>query len=351
MRSTRSIQLLGVAGIAALVLTGCSGGAESKELTWEDSPLSKYLSAGFDTSMSQEDQEKELNKKNAEIEDKVAACMTEAGFEYTPQKNNGAVVFAEDDEESAWNPDDKDWVAQWGYGIVDYPGRADQEADDAESKDENQKFVDSLSETERTAYYKALMGQDPSDMSAESEDTSYDWKTAGCYGSAQHEVYGDAPYEDEKFAGLMDELNKIYDPSNTQDATTADKNWAACMSKAGEPDFKKQSEAYELISNEAGELLGWNEEEGASDGETEGAVVPDPSDDKSDPAKNPELKKLKDKEIALATKDLACRTETGFEQQQLKDQFAIEEEFIAEHKAELEEYKAAAEAAAKKTKS
>lgn len=347
MRSTRSIQLLGVAGIAALVLTGCSGGADSKKLTWEDSPLAEYLSAGFDTSMSQEDQEKELEKKNAEIEDKVAACMTEAGFEYTPQKNNGAVVFADDDEESAWNPDDKDWVAQWGYGIVDYPGRADQEADDAESKDDNQKFVDSLSESERSAYYKALMGQDPADTTAESEEVEYDWKTAGCYGSAQHEVYGDSPYDNEKYASLIDGVNALY---TSTEATTADKNWAACMSKAGEPDFKMQSETYELISNEAGEILGWNDEEGAKMGETEESTAPDPTDDKSDPAKNPELKKLKDKEIALATKDLACREETGYEQQQMKDHFAKEEKFLAENKAELEEYKADSEAAAKKSK-
>jgi hypothetical protein len=46
--------------------------------------------------------------------------------------------------------------------------------------------------------------------------------------------------------------------------------------------------------------------------------------------------------------DLGCREKTDYRQQQLKIQFAAEEQFIADHKEELDALKARAEQSQKK---
>lgn len=351
MRSTRTLLALGTAGIAMLTLAGCTGSGSGKasELSWEDSPIGKYMSAGYDSSISEEEQQKEFDAMNVKIEESVAKCMAKAGFEYTPVDSSGGAIISSDDEGDVWDPEDEKWVAQWGYGIVQWPGMSEavNPSDESADADPNAKFVESLSESERNAYYETLYGPQPtaeemSEAEESGESIEYDWKTAGCSGAAQHEVSGESAYESEKFAGLMDAINEFYTENYEGAATEADKKWSACMSDAGAGEFDKQGKAQDSIYDELSKI---QEKMQPAEG------LDEPIDEKMyDPTTNPELKALHEKEVKLATDDLACRKKTDFTAQQLKDQFAAEEKFVAEHKAELEAFKAAAEADAKKSK-
>ena len=55
------------------------------------------------------------------------------------------------------------------------------------------------------------------------------------------------------------------------------------------------------------------------------------------------MKALGEREIEIALVDLDCRTKTSYTEEALKIQFDLEERFIADNKAELEAFKAAAE--------
>ena len=63
--------------------------------------------------------------------------------------------------------------------------------------------------------------------------------------------------------------------------------------------------------------------------------------------KNPALQELQKQEVKVALADLDCRVSVNYEEESLKIQFAAEEEFIQEHKAELDAFKEALEAGQK----
>ncbi len=147
------------------------------------------MSAIYGGDLSPEEQQAQFDDQNRQIEEKVADCMVEQGFEYVPNTANGGSVSTDD---VAWEPDDRAWVEQWGYGAVDNPYNEQPVPEADEYVDPNADYVASLSESEQTAYYEALNGPQPSeeDQAAMEDGTyDYDWTAAGCYGAAQHEVY------------------------------------------------------------------------------------------------------------------------------------------------------------------
>ncbi|WP_040164029.1 hypothetical protein [Microbacterium gorillae] len=329
----RSIFAAATIAVAALGLAACSGpGAgtgKNGELTWEDSPLNKYLSAGYDSGISDEDRQAEFDKQNAKVEDVVAACMAKEGFEYRPNTNNSGVVYS--DEDNPWKPDDRKWVEEYGYGMLKSPWQ--EQSGEEVSEDPNQKYVEGLSESERASYYETLYGGEP-DPEDVNEDGSYTltWEQSGCQGSAQHEVYGDDASDllSEQYQDLFDAMNDMY-TKQWDSALAVDKKWSACMEEGGYPGMERQSAAQEAFSDKLNKMY-----------------------ENADPEKGPdtnseEYKSLQKDEIKQALVDLDCREKVDYAQEQLKEQFAAEEEFIAEHKAELDEYKKAAEQAAKKS--
>ena len=333
MRSTGPLAVVAASALA-LTLAGCSGGAGA-ELTYEDSPLSKYLSAAYGGDLSPEEQQKQFEEQQRKQEDLMAECMAKEGFEYTPNVQNGGMVFSDDDVK--WEPDSKEWVEKYGYGMVNNPFTTEGSSDQGqEYVDPNQDYLDSLSESERNAFYETAYGVPPTDEEI-GEDGSYEynWEESGCQGWAQHELQGDDPWQSDEFAELRDKMTELW--SSTQDApeyTALNAEWASCMADKGEPGFTVQSEAQQSISDEQNKIY----ETAYGDGSTE--IDPETFED---PSTSPEMKALGDKEIALALVDLACRQKTDYTEQALKIQFAQEEKFIKDNKADLEAFKAAAE--------
>jgi hypothetical protein len=96
------------------------------------------------------------------------------------------------------------------------------------------------------------------------------------------------------------------------------------MADGGHSGFAKQADAQTSISDKLNEYY---------NGQTE--YVED----------DPKLDALGEEEIALAVADLDCREKTNYRDEYEKVQFALEEQFIADNKADLDALKAAAEQA------
>ncbi|WP_449282321.1 hypothetical protein [Leucobacter sp.] len=326
--STTALALLAT---ATLALTGCSGdGKTGAEATAEDGPLGKYLSALWD---GEEYTQEKLDAETKQTEELVAECMSEEGFEYVPDVQNGGTVYSSESDEIDWNSEE--FVEQYGYGIVNWPGMDDMPEDTGEEYvDPNQDYVESLSESEQQAYYEALNGPGPTDeeiAAMEDEDGGYewDWTTSGCYGSAQHQVQtesngGMAAYEDPEFAELFEATNELYeatwsDESQNDDVIALNREWAECMADAGYDGFSSPMLAQQTLSDEYYELQ-------MPDGEEGEWQEPSAAD----------KKKFQEREIEVALTDRDCKKKLAYEDELLEIQFDLEQKFVDEHRAELD---------------
>lgn len=334
MRKNRSMTVLAGAAIAVM-LTGCTGqgaGAGGEDLTEADMPLAQYFAAARGTDLSPEEQQKRAEESQRQIDELVVACMAQAGFEYQPWQPSPPVATS---GEFAWEPDDKKWVERYGYGIVNNP--LTDEATENPNYDPNQAYVDALSKPEWVAFYDALNGPLPGGMDGE-EYVEPDWTKKGCLGAATHEVNGDDPWTNRTYADLLEKMQSLTaDLEEHPDIVALDARWMMCMEESGESRFSRPADASAWVEEEVGRIFGL----------ALASVTPDPVTkvSKVDPYAHPEMKVLGEREVELATQDLACRTKTSYRDATHKVQFALEEAFIAANKVELEEFKTVAEQA------
>ena len=349
MRILRAPAVLSAATVAALLLAGCGGSgdagtaAAASTSAEPESPLSEYLSAVYGGDLSPEEQERKATEEMARQEELVAQCMQEEGFEYTP---NTAGISYGSSEDVEYEPDDREWVAKYGYGAVNSPWNEQPQPTEEAMVDPNADYVSALSESEQAAFYEALYGPQPTEEemaeqeAAAEEGTAieYDWQTAGCQGRAQHEVSGDELYESEEFRPLFDAMNEVYTDAETSPEIVAlDGEWSACMDAAGEPGFTTQTDAQNSIYEAQNAIYEQSATANAGldpEATSEAAYVePDQA----------ELDALGKEEIALALVDLDCREETDYTDRRAEVQRVLEEQFIADHKAELDALVAASE--------
>ncbi len=101
------------------------------------------------------------------------------------------------------------------------------------------------------------------------------------------------------------------------------------MDAAGHPGFTAQFDAQNSIYEAQSALYEATpvDDEGTGSGEPDQAAMDD----------------LGEQEITLALADLDCREETDYRQRAEDIQFAVEEQFVADHRSELEALRAAAE--------
>jgi hypothetical protein len=306
---------VGIAVLAvSLVLSGCSGGSDgesSSELKAEESPLSEYLAAVYG-SQDQDD----FAQQQKEAEELTAACMAEEGFEYIPVDYSSQYEDMPEPEDIE-DTNTEEWVTENGYGINQTSEQMEEQSEQAvEYVDPNQDYVASLSEGEQAAYYEVLYGPGP-DESELDEDGSYEynWEEAGCQGEAQHETSASSVWEDEAHKPVVDAMNGMYeDIQNDPTVKSLDAEWATCMADAGFAEFSKKQDAIDAVIEESNGL--W---EGTETG---------PTDE--------ETKAARDHEIEIALADFTCSEEVDYTDKQLEAQFKVEEQFIADHKSELD---------------
>jgi hypothetical protein len=338
--------------VAVLALAGCGNSQDKAPVAGDQksdkSPLAEYMGEGFVSAGGgaitravrigggQQPSEDELAKQR-KVEDGTVACMKAAGFEYVavPPESQPKSKFND-----AFNlPPDK-FAEQYGYGIstIDW-SKAGPGSDD---NDPNKKIRDALSPAAQKAYDKALNGPNagPNGVVAIPADGggSTDAKVdLGCRGKAAQDVFGkgdDRTNSFKKFDSLFKDIQALSQSIDADqrvvDATSA---WSDCLADAGHPGFKKVSDPQEEVSKKLDALTG-NKPPAAS-GKPGVTLGGPPSFDKVDSAKLAELRKF---EIALAVDDQKCKAST-YDQQYKKVQYELEQEFVNQHKAELEAYR------------
>ena len=335
IRTTRRIAapITLVTGLV-IALAACSGGGPragdddpSKDAGATDDytpgPLEKMWTEAYG-SFDMVDSNAQQNR----VEQLVAECMSEQGFEYTPvdysQMDDGFSPEPIEGDGPQWGTEE--YAKELGYGITtweDTGETAEPMPIEGESdwSDPNMEYVDSLSESAQQAYYEALSGPQPTEEEMESGDWEYDPENAGCYGKASDEVWnaGGNIWEDEKYQGLLDEMNLIYTSAeNDPKIVAARSEWTGCMTDAGYPGLADQSAAQEIIYTEMQEY--W-----------ENGTEPDEAT----------MTGIRDRERALATADFQCAEKSRINEIQTEVQHSIEQDFIDSHKAELEELMAA----------
>ena len=347
MRTTRFLTPL----IAALALAGCAATPPGdttnptgtsiastpapQGLTEKDSPLVNYLSAiftgGNSPAASPEEQQAFRDERTKQREAVIATCMKDQGFDYIP-----AVPSQTESPVSKWHPDDRDWVAKYGYGVIQNPYEEDSQPEATEPVDPNHAYVTSLTEAEQQAYFVAYGGDG---LGSEGEEsTEWRWQDAGCEGLAYHEIDGKDPWQQEENKPIMETLGKFYtEVQSGPEIAGLDAAWAACMTEAGHPGFTMQRDAESSVYRLREQY--WEDLSAEQD------------DSEYDPIhgtmNDPTYAALADQELPLALADLECRKKTDYRQALLRIRFAAEEQFIADHREELDAMKARAEQAQK----
>jgi outer membrane murein-binding lipoprotein Lpp len=310
MRHRSLVTAVAVAAFLSLTLAGCSSDKAAAKLDPAASPLSEYMSA-----MNQGYDEETMLAQQNDREELIANCMADEGFDYVPVDNAqySGMVSADDGEEYGTEK----WVAENGYGMSQSPEQiAEQQAQSEEFIDPNQDYVMSLSEGEQAAYYEVLYGVQPTEEEM-GEDGSYEynWQTSGCQGFASHEIDGDQPSQEEH-AALYEAMSAMYETSQASPTLVKlDSEWAACMADAGYATFTKKADAQESIMNEQNALY-----------ENQTGTGPDEK----------VLAEMREKELTLAMADFTCAEEVDYTDASMQVQFDLEEQFIIDHKTELD---------------
>lgn len=236
MRSHTWIRWVAVAGVASLALTGCSSdkteGAADDKRTTLDSIMGAPDYENFDWEAQQQ-----------EIEELVAKCMAEEGWEYTPVTYPDSGVDVEFTDE-----DELEYIKREGLGVTYYllNDPSDEAVIDDGRKDfvdPNQAYVESLSEVESAGYYGSLYGTQKEQEAASTmeidPETGDEYPVVsgslGCQGEAYDAVAGDDITQSPGYYEAMDvyrqELQERID-SDPRMVKLTDQ-WVSCMADEG----------------------------------------------------------------------------------------------------------------------
>ncbi len=241
MFTLRHKGLLPAIALLMLASTACGSGSDGATSSDAASPLGDLLGWNdFDPVESRREQ--------LAIEEAVATCMREQGFEYQPVDYDAQNQTLESEEDIALFNDPEAYGKKYGYGVVrnyelyEEPyigGNGEGGFGGPEFEDPNMDYVNSLSSPEQEAYYAELYGEPTVDTVL--EDSSFDdgettdtsiyvappLEEQGCYGIAQLDVVGVRPADDPDVQAALNDYfeNSQNDPSIEQ----ANAEWADCM--------------------------------------------------------------------------------------------------------------------------
>jgi len=316
--------------LTSITLTGCGvgGKASADGDEAEVGPLGKYFEQAYG-----EFDEDQSNRDMQRMEEIVAECMAEQGFEYIPIDHSAQAGFSVSSEDLDVEWGSREFAEEYGYGITNDPFAELHESappPEEEFVDPNAEYIEAMSEAEAEAYFKALHGNPevPDDPEAEYE---YNWEENGCHGRANYEVY-EARMEDPALTSLEDEMSALWeqtrqDPRVTE-ATTA---WIDCMGDAGYTGLATVDDAQMQISDKSNAVY----EEAYGDGSME--EMPSEEDIAAIEAQIEEkLATIREEEIAMAVADFECREEADYDDTLQEVSFELEQEFVDTHKEELE---------------
>lgn len=261
----------------------------------------------------------------------IAECMADEGFEYWPDDDGAAGGPAEDDGNAAASRD--------GYGIVgDYSDLDPLSATDAPPPSRNEAYAAAMPAAEYDAYALALYGTIWDEIAAAAqrgEELGWDWRRGGCEGAATHTSGtvepadaegGWTPYDEQLAA--MEALPLQVD--DTDEWARVVERWSGCMADAGftvaswdDAVAQVMAEYDALIASSQPEIVSLEETVWV---EADQSGLPDPD----------AYEELRDRERSMATADVDCRERTGAEAERAAIQRDLEQQFLAEHREELD---------------
>ncbi|MGB2756824.1 MAG: hypothetical protein WBD02_04095 [Acidimicrobiia bacterium] len=303
----------------------------------------------------------DMNRQMADAEKKIQTCMAKEGFKYIPSANP-VVSFGGVDDASG--PQNKDWRAKHGYGIVEQildPGAGMFRFDPKNMPvDPNQKIVENLSKAEQRAYHIALDGFDPEDpATANGQSTVTQLGVAqtggmqakGCRGQSMSKLFGGATD-----AKTMELTNDIYQTMNDRIAADPrikklNQQWASCVAKAGFSAVTRQEQTYSYIQEKAkviapnagmGPIISSGGGASTSGSVDSGGTAPgsDSAAKELTEAQKKQLKALKKNEVALATADFDCQEKYDIQKKTDSIRIEIEKQIVDERGSDLANIKA-----------
>ena len=205
------------------------------------------------------DENTDFRSEEMQIQQTIAACMAEEGFEYipfVPTDIGGGFGFDEFDEE--------EYVKTYGFGVATWILQEEQfvydEDSDPYANDPNQEIVDAMDEFEMEEYYRVLHGGEPDiitntppeELEAMSEeelmafyDEAYaDWQPDGCYNEAYEEAYGGGEADQAFWEEFGQDFEDMYSRAESDPRIVkAQADWSACMAEKGH-DYATQDDMY-----------------------------------------------------------------------------------------------------------
>jgi hypothetical protein len=269
----RTALALLTAALVATPLAACGGDRPTGTVSDDRSPLDALFG-----SLDQTD----LQRRT---EERVAVCMREKGWQYTP--NLAATVRIE-----APDPSDATFRARYGYGIVE--NLAMDAPTTPAAADPNAAYLASLSEAERSRYQEDLVGTLDETEGQESVSLG---GPAGCIGTAFTEAAtqtaGD-PKILERLTALNDQI------TNDPRMVAATEKWSACMRNAGFT-YRTPEAIFEDLLTRVSEARGIGAPEPIKTTEV------DPAPPTTTAEAGAELAALGREEVAIAKADHECQ--------------------------------------------
>ncbi len=355
-----------VVAAVALPLAACSGDDDPEPTPTPSEREGTPLEALFSEYLKDWSGE-DVSRRLAEMEDLVAECMAEQGFEYTPVDYSSLEIDLSAGLDLQVGS--AEFAEQYGYGITTDPFTSGTD----EITDPNEEYVAAMSDAERDAYLTALYGEaytgGPVEAGGEASDgeeadgdeagtddgtdgealEDYDWRAAGCTGRAQHEVIATG-IEDDTFAALQDEMVQMMaDAEADPRLAQANRDWSACMLGAGFDGLAKVGDGEAAIAAEVGaaraEVYGTAggsatlpTDPGAAAREALRRGLTEPS---LEAALDEAVAAITPREIEMAVADAGCRAETGYDDVRRSVDTQYQLAFLAEHADEIQSWMAA----------
>lgn len=329
--TARALAFAGALGLLAAGLTGCGGGDEGTgDQGDRDEEQLGVLDAMFRDAWENAVRQ-DPAQAQARVEELIAECMAEQGFEYVPRTAAGpmpqAATAVEDD-----GLDPIEYAQQWGYAITTGPpDEGPGPSPSPEVVDPNEELRAGMTETERTAYDTALWGVplDPADGEEYVEPTG---DQRGCHTVANDAVYGSGVEEDDPFADLMDEMSRMWESVGTDDRVlAAQAEWAACMTDAGHPGLASVGDGEKVVLDLVQPILDevW-------------ATVPEDAAEEERRAAQALIDErtaaITPQEIEIAVADMTCREQVRYEDVYAEVDRDLQQQFYDAHRAELEQW-------------
>ena len=250
-------------------------------------------------------------------EEYIAACMASQGFVYTPDPGARITLTMVADPVTV-DRNSREFAELYGFGIgTEVRPEHFGEVWTGGRSDIAFELMAGMSEAEAAAFGAALWG------TGRQVDGVWDWMLPGCMDAAWALFQPDAEFD--AIRTEMDNTFAFIGSESTPDFVTLNSEWSTCMIDAGFPDAQTPA------ALERSFLVDFNVVKGCTptgEGSWECRT-----DYQPDPVQH---QLFNEREIAAAVANYDCREEVDFDRRHRQLGFALEQEFVNQHRNELE---------------